>query len=90
MADYEPLDLGESCNAGLDSLGGGRRPPIGDQMFHGLPFRIGDPARPEAACFVRVMPGESVSIPVDRIADRVKSPGSGSRGGRVPVQPRRR
>ena len=71
MADYEPLDLAELCNAGLDSLGGGRQPPIGDQMFHGLPFRIGDPARPEAACFVRIMPGETVTIPVDRIADRV-------------------
>src|SRR5690348_4541746 len=71
MADYEPLDLSEFCNAGLGTLGSGRRPPIGDQVFHGLPFRIGDPARPEALCFVQIMPGECVTVPIDRVADRV-------------------
>jgi hypothetical protein len=71
MADYEPLDLSEFCNAGLGTLGSGRRPPIGDQLLHGLPFRIGDPARPEAPCFVQIMPGECVTVPIDRVADRV-------------------
>jgi hypothetical protein len=71
LSDYEPLDLAGLCNAGLETFGGGRRPPIGDQLFHGLPFRIGDPGKPDAACFVRVMPGEYVTIPVGRAADRV-------------------
>ncbi len=71
MADYEPVDLSQWCNAGPAILGAGRRPPIGDQVFHGLPFRIGDPARPDDTCFVRIMPGQAVTVPVDRAADRV-------------------
>src|SRR5262245_23725499 len=61
LSDYEPLDLASSCNAGLEIFTAGRRPPTGDQMIHGLPFLIGDPAKPESPCFVRVMPGESVT-----------------------------
>jgi hypothetical protein len=71
MADYEPVDLSELCNAGQEALGAGRRPPVGDQIFHGLPFRIGDPARPEAPCFVLIRPGEAVTVPVGRAAERV-------------------
>jgi len=71
LSEYEPLDLASSCNAGLEIFTAGRRPPTGDQMIHGLPFLIGDPAKPESPCFVRVMPGESVTVPVDRVADHV-------------------
>jgi hypothetical protein len=71
LSDYEPLDLAGLCNVGLEAIGGGRPPPIGDQVFHGLPFRIGDPSRPEAASFIRIMPGETVTVPVNRAADRV-------------------
>src|SRR5215470_1313779 len=71
MADYEPLDLSQLCNAGRETLSSGREPPIGDQVFHGLPFRIGDPAKPDAACFVQIMPGECVTVPVNRVGDRV-------------------
>ena len=71
MADYEALDLAALCNAGLETLGSARRPPIGDQVFHGLPFRIGDPAKPDGACFIRVAPGETVVIPVVRLADHI-------------------
>jgi hypothetical protein len=68
LPEYEPLDLAGSCNAGIAELGGDQRPPVGEQTFHGLPFRIGDSARPEARSFVAVTPGESVTIPVDRVA----------------------
>jgi hypothetical protein len=71
LSDYEPFDLTDLCNAGLETVAEGRRPPIGNQMIHGLPFLIGDPANSEAPCFIRVMPGESVTVPVDRTADHV-------------------
>ncbi|MGN6795035.1 MAG: CehA/McbA family metallohydrolase [Streptosporangiaceae bacterium] len=71
MADYEPVDLSEFCNTGIEALAADRQPPIGDQLFHGLPFRIGDPAKPDSPCFVQIMAGERVTIPVDRAADRV-------------------
>jgi hypothetical protein len=42
---YQPVDLGAYCNAGVELVGGDQEPPIGDQVFHGLPFRIGDQRR---------------------------------------------
>ena len=71
MADYEPIDLSKFCNAGIGIVSGGRLPPVGDQRFHGLPFLIGDPADSEAPCFVHLTPGEAVTIPVGRAADRI-------------------
>ena len=38
---YQALDLSAFCNAGVEILGGDEGPPTGDQLFHGLPFRIG-------------------------------------------------
>lgn len=63
--DYEPLDLSSLCNA-TDNVydpsrynNGGTylqpRPselPIGDQIFRGLPFRIGNPDNPKAPCLI--------------------------------------
>lgn len=69
---YEPVALTASCNAGLDILEGHRRPPIGSQAFHGIPFAIGDPEDPRAPCFVLLEPGSpAVTMPVDRRADRL-------------------
>ncbi len=46
MPDYQPLDLTTHYNAATDFIREGAAPPIGDQLFHGLPFCIGsDPAR---------------------------------------------
>src|SRR5258707_15692271 len=39
---YRALDLSALCNAGAEILGPDQQPPIGDQLFHGLPFRIGN------------------------------------------------
>ena len=68
---YEPIDLSALCNAGLELLDGCRQPPVGKQMFHGLPFRIGDPRNAEAPCFIALEPGAVATVPVHRAADHV-------------------
>ena len=70
MTDYEPIDLSELCNAGLGRLAG-RAPPVGDQEFHGLPFRIGAPEDPQRPRFIILEPGASVTVPLDRIVGHV-------------------
>ena len=42
MADYEPLDISKSFNAGAEALGGVDPWQTGLQSFHGLPFLMGD------------------------------------------------
>ena len=42
MADYEPLDISSSFNAGFDALGEVDPVPEGLVRFHGLPFLMGD------------------------------------------------
>jgi len=85
--DYEPLPLSAHCNAGvelyrpenltwegtyLQSLPSA--PPTGRQVFHGLPFQIGDGSG-EAPCFVAFGLGglfrEAQSIPVGKTAEHV-------------------
>ena len=40
---YQPMDLSPHCNAGVELLGGSSgAPPVGAQVFHGLPFHIGE------------------------------------------------
>ena len=69
MTDYEPLDLAEQLNGGLDALGAGANAEIGPRHFRGLPFAIGvDPSK----CFISLEGGsERVTIPVDRTASRI-------------------
>jgi hypothetical protein len=73
MPDYEPIDLSHLCNAGTTFISPEARPPIGSQLFHGLPFAIaGDPAR----CFIgfggeQARGGGSVTVSLDRTARRV-------------------
>ena len=70
--DYEPVDLSALCNAGLETLEGRRSPPVGEERFHGIPFLIGDPAGAGAPCFIVLEPqGERVTVPIDRVGDRV-------------------
>ena len=69
MVDYEPLDLSEHRNGGLDSLGRGVTAEIGPRHFRGLPFDIGvDPSE----CFIS-LDGDSdpVTVPVGNSAYRV-------------------
>jgi hypothetical protein len=43
---YRPLDLSTYYNAGVEVLGADPQPAlVGDQLFHGLPFRVGDGER---------------------------------------------
>jgi hypothetical protein len=42
MADYEPLDISKSVNAGIGALGDVDEPPKGLQSFQGLPFLMSD------------------------------------------------
>ena len=48
MSGYEPIDLADVSNAGLDAIDTERMPSVGELTFHGLPFRVG--GRPRAHC----------------------------------------
>jgi hypothetical protein len=39
---YRPVDLSAWRNSGVEVLGAPRTTPVGEQVFHGLPFQIGD------------------------------------------------
>ena len=69
MSDYEPLDLTDHLNGGLDALGASGTAEIGPRHFRGLPFAIGsDPAK----CFISLQgDSEPVSIPVGSSASRI-------------------
>ncbi|HIC48942.1 MAG TPA: hypothetical protein EYP00_03535, partial [Dehalococcoidia bacterium] len=66
MSDYEPLNLSEKLNAGMDILGQGLSAEVGSQSFRGLPFSISaDPTR----CFISLNKDSgSVEIPVRKSA----------------------
>jgi hypothetical protein len=71
MQDYEPIDLSNLCNAGVELIDRDPPAPIGEQSFHGLPFVIADdPAR----CFIGFdgdRHGDAVTVPVGQPARRV-------------------
>jgi hypothetical protein len=66
MRDYEPLDLSALRNAGLELYPGGRKPPLGEQHLHGLPFLLGEGER----CLVR-LGEEPIRVKVGGRATRV-------------------
>src|ERR1051325_8912293 len=80
---YTPIDLGPYCTDGLILREGRAAPPLGDQLFHGLPFRI--PADPEK-CFIAPPPRSPIRIVLERgfryaiIAHRLLTTGSGDVG----------
>ena len=69
MPDYEPLDLSEHLNGGLDALGEDATAEIGPRHFRGLPFGIGDDP---TKCFILV-DGDCapVNVPVGSTSHRV-------------------
>ena len=70
MNDYTPVDLAQVRNVGIQFLGSDVQIPLGNQLFHGLPFQIGDdPAR----CFVGFDEGseDSVTIPATGAASNI-------------------
>jgi hypothetical protein len=70
MPSYEPVDLSDACNAGVEVLGDASGDvPLGRVDLRGLPFLIG-PERPSAErCFV--LPGVATSVEIGRLAPRV-------------------
>ena len=69
MTDYEPLDLSEHLNGGLDALGEDATAEIGPRHFRGLPFGIGDDP---TKCFILVDGDCSpVNVPVGSTSYRV-------------------
>ena len=71
VPDYQPLDLGPSCNAGPELLPDGAPLLVGEQAFRGLPFRIGPAAGAAERCFVAFGPGHHagpVTVPVGTTA----------------------
>jgi hypothetical protein len=70
VGGYQPVDLGRACNAYLDAIETRRLPPVGEQLFHGIPFLIGEPDA--GPCFVLLEPGAgAIAAPVGRVADRI-------------------
>jgi hypothetical protein len=69
---YAPVDIAAVCNAGLDEIETQRVPPVGDQLFHGIPFQIGPQDGDGGPCFIGLRPGgDPVSVPIGRAAGRI-------------------
>jgi len=66
MPDYESLDLGVFRNAGAEVYPEGTTVPVGEQLFHGLPFSIGEAKR----SLVRIE-DTPVRVPVGKTALRI-------------------
>lgn len=64
MKDYRPLNLSKLCTANASFIGAGS-PPVGRQVFHGLPFLIGG-AKPTAKskCLLGFMGDKGATQPV--------------------------
>ena len=52
MEDYQPIDLFERCNAGLEVLENRANVPIGVQSFRGLPFLVGTEEADGDRCYI--------------------------------------
>ena len=66
MSDYEPLNLTETLNAGLDILGHGLSAEVGLQSYRGLPFSI---SADSTKCFIALDKDSGiVEIPVKKTA----------------------
>src|SRR5216683_2760491 len=69
--DYHAIDLSAYCNAGVEVLGGDPAAvPVGDQLFHGLPFHIGEADR-AVVLFGGDGVSSSVNIPINQTAYKV-------------------
>src|SRR5262245_43351019 len=74
MSDYEPVDLGPLCNAGIAIYGSEAQPPTGGVTFHGLPFLVGGAAPDPARCFVSLdsdVAEAAVEVPIGAAARHI-------------------
>jgi len=72
MKDYEAVDLSTLCNAGLSILEDGGKAPLGDQLFQGLPFKIGNGGT--GKCFLgfgKDICEDKIVIPIGKTAKRI-------------------
>jgi hypothetical protein len=70
MPSYEPVDLSDACNAGLDVLGDEPGDiPLGKVDLRGLPFLIGPELPSAERCFL--LPSAPASVRIGRPARRV-------------------
>jgi hypothetical protein len=75
MKDYRPVDLSRFANCGIEVFLK-HQPPVGKQLFHGLPFEIGKPDAAEIYVGfgprVKKMPSQDpITIPIRRQAYNV-------------------
>ncbi len=75
MPDYQPLDLTSSYNTNRRVYDSIADPPLGSQIFYGLPFQIGDGAE-DSDCFIGFgsqvgCPTDPIEIPIGRSAVNV-------------------
>ena len=71
MQDYQTIDLGDLYNVGSDFIGPDADPAIGDQVFHGLPFKVGS----SGDCFIGFSgeggAREAITVPVGTAARHI-------------------
>jgi hypothetical protein len=75
MKEYQPLDLSALCHAGPEVFDPVGDPPVGEQQYHGLPFRVGaeTPGGNRYLAFGRGegLTVEPVTVPIGQEARRV-------------------
>ena len=73
MTDYQPVELEHLCNAGVAALPElDHEPPLGRQLFQGLPFDVGARQPAPERCFIRFAPDSGpVAIPIGRACHTV-------------------
>ena len=77
MKDYWPVTLGHLCNAGIEALPlrpapYDGAPPIGRQLFRGLPFEVGGINPTPDNCFIHCLPGsDPVVVSIGRVCKTV-------------------
>ena len=73
MTDYQPVELEHLCNAGVAALPElDHEPPLGRQLFQGLPFDVGGAQPAPERCFIRFAPDSGpVAIPIGRACHTV-------------------
>ena len=71
MRDYEALDLTLEYNAKPGIYQSVAEPPLGNQLFHGLPFKIGD-GNPDTHSFIGF--GAELRCPMDPIRIQIGRP----------------
>src|SRR5262249_51209740 len=72
VPDYNPLDLGSYCNAGITVYGAEAQPPTGSVLLRGFPFLIGGATPDPQRCLIGLGALEGpLTVPVGAVARHV-------------------